>query len=229
MDESIPLPRTMRLADAVYERLTEAIISGDLAPGERVRDGELADQLGVSRMPVREALQRLERQGLVEMVASRYTRVTEITPDMPAASMEFLGYQFGVLLRIAIPRLDEAGRDRAARDARELADAVMADPALAYDTARRFSEHLATDSGNPLAEHLLADSWVTLTRNVRGAFPLVKDAGELRSELLELAAIIEDGDAAAAEAKMREVFLLGPGQPGPAQAVAHLGEAATAD
>lgn len=51
---------------------------GVLEPGERLRDGSIADSLGVSRTPVREALRRLEDEGLVESSASRWTKVSEL-------------------------------------------------------------------------------------------------------------------------------------------------------
>ena len=56
------------LSDEVYARIGAAIVDGSLAPGERLRDGDIAAQLGISRTPVREALQRLERFGLVELL-----------------------------------------------------------------------------------------------------------------------------------------------------------------
>ena len=72
---SLPLaplvPRGTVLGDEVYARLGEAILDGSLAPGERLRDHDLAEWLGVSRTPVREALQRLERVGLVEVSPHR--------------------------------------------------------------------------------------------------------------------------------------------------------------
>lgn len=65
---------------AVYENLKQWIATGQLKPGEVVRDREIAEQLGVSRTPVREALQMLEQSGLVEMLPGHQTRVTEATP-----------------------------------------------------------------------------------------------------------------------------------------------------
>jgi len=67
--------------DVVLERLTVSIESGALEPGEVIKDAELATRLGVSRTPVREALQILEQRGLVEMQPGRLTRITETTPD----------------------------------------------------------------------------------------------------------------------------------------------------
>jgi DNA-binding GntR family transcriptional regulator len=66
------------VGDAVYEQILEALQQGRLKPGERLNDGEFADQLGVSRTPVREALLRLRELGVVEFAPARYTRVAII-------------------------------------------------------------------------------------------------------------------------------------------------------
>src|SRR5690606_24335463 len=89
------------LAEELFQRIGETIIDGTLEPGQRIRDADLAAQYSVSRMPVREALQRLERLGLVEMRPSRFTRVTEVNDETVAQSLEFAGYQAGVLTRMA--------------------------------------------------------------------------------------------------------------------------------
>lgn len=70
--------RTSLLRDTVHDRLREAIVDGTLAPGEVVRDTELATWLGVSRTPVREALLRLGETGLVRAAPGRSTVVAEI-------------------------------------------------------------------------------------------------------------------------------------------------------
>jgi DNA-binding GntR family transcriptional regulator len=54
-----------RLSSDVHHELLNRIIRGDIAPGQRLRDSELAEELGVSRTPVREALLRLEREGFI--------------------------------------------------------------------------------------------------------------------------------------------------------------------
>lgn len=70
------LPQQVSVADFVYSEILGAVHDGRLRPGERLNDIELADQFGVSRTPVREALQRLREIGLVEAAAARYTRVS---------------------------------------------------------------------------------------------------------------------------------------------------------
>lgn len=70
--------------EVVVERLRAWIVDGTLAPGEVIKDTEIADTLGVSRTPVREALLQLEREGLIESVPGRWTRVAEL--DLNAAA-----------------------------------------------------------------------------------------------------------------------------------------------
>jgi DNA-binding GntR family transcriptional regulator len=62
-----PLERPAPLREAVYDALTEMIITRELKPGEHLVENELAAQLGVSRQPVREALQRLQSEGWVDL------------------------------------------------------------------------------------------------------------------------------------------------------------------
>jgi len=69
------------LADQIYGRLREAIIRGELYPGKRLVELEIAAQFGTSQGPVREALQRLERDGLVERRVRSATFVTDISAD----------------------------------------------------------------------------------------------------------------------------------------------------
>jgi DNA-binding GntR family transcriptional regulator len=67
------VPRRLLRTSALAE-IRRAIMDGTLAPGERLRDAELCAWLELSRTPVREALARLEEDGLVETSPQRYTR-----------------------------------------------------------------------------------------------------------------------------------------------------------
>src|SRR3982750_1318734 len=69
------------LPDQVYEHLRRAIICAELLPGEKLIELEIAAQMGTSQGPVREALQRLEHDGLVERRARSATFVTSISTD----------------------------------------------------------------------------------------------------------------------------------------------------
>jgi DNA-binding GntR family transcriptional regulator len=69
------------LVDQVYERLRIAIIDGELAPGQKLVELEIAAQMGTSQGPVREALQRLEHDGLVERRVRSATFVTNVSTE----------------------------------------------------------------------------------------------------------------------------------------------------
>src|SRR3546814_5560404 len=69
------------LADQAYEGLLAAIGEGRLRPGDRVRETALAAELGISRTPIREALQRLARDGLVRLDARHGARIVELSLD----------------------------------------------------------------------------------------------------------------------------------------------------
>ncbi len=85
----MPLPEQdqqinrLPMREEVYEKLLTWIMEGNLYPGEKLVDKDLAETMGVSRTPVREALRRLEDKGLVESSASRWTRVSKISHDEP--------------------------------------------------------------------------------------------------------------------------------------------------
>jgi DNA-binding GntR family transcriptional regulator len=66
-----PISRPTPLRQAVYEALTELIINGSLTPGQHLVEAELAESLGVSRQPIREALQRLQTAGWVDLRPSQ--------------------------------------------------------------------------------------------------------------------------------------------------------------
>ena len=73
MNEYLPL------RDVVFKTLRQAILTGELQPGERLMEITLANRLGVSRTPVREAIHKLEQEGLVIMMPRRGAQVAQIT------------------------------------------------------------------------------------------------------------------------------------------------------
>jgi DNA-binding GntR family transcriptional regulator len=90
-----PLPPPPLRRQAAEQRLRDAIVRGDLAPGERLTEVELAGWLGVSRTPVREALSRLAATGLVTVDANRGARVA---PLEPTAMLELVQVCRGMVL-----------------------------------------------------------------------------------------------------------------------------------
>ena len=78
MSERLPQLTSPTLADQAYDALRDAIISGDLAPREKITERGLADRLAISPTPVREALRRLEQDHLIERLGPRAVQVTEL-------------------------------------------------------------------------------------------------------------------------------------------------------
>jgi DNA-binding GntR family transcriptional regulator len=95
------------LQDLVYTNLRELIISGHLAPGQKLVTAKLAAELGVSRMPVREALNRLQSEGLVTIVPHKETIVTAFSFEDVAEIYDIRtvleGYAAGLCARASTP------------------------------------------------------------------------------------------------------------------------------
>jgi DNA-binding GntR family transcriptional regulator len=124
------------LRERAYRALQEAIVSGVLAPGQVIRDVDLAEQLGLSRAPVREALARLAEEGLVEFKPQSYTRVTPLVAKDVRDALAVIRAMHELAAQEAVPVLTEEhfAMMRAAGD--RFAEAVRAgdvDGALAAD------------------------------------------------------------------------------------------------
>jgi DNA-binding GntR family transcriptional regulator len=78
VSKRLPQLTSPTLADQAYDALRDAIISGDLAPREKITERGLADHLAISPTPVREALRRLEQDHLIERLGPRTVQVTEL-------------------------------------------------------------------------------------------------------------------------------------------------------
>ncbi|NGM11545.1 GntR family transcriptional regulator [Verrucosispora sioxanthis] len=124
------------LRDDAFRAIRDAIVNGTLAPGERLNDGDLAQWLGVSRTPVREALTRLEEAGLVRTRPGRYTMVSPLDLRALRGAQSVTTAMHELAVREALPNLSTAELDamRAAnaRFARALRDDDV-DAAVAAD------------------------------------------------------------------------------------------------
>lgn len=85
-------------ADIVYEALQSAILSGQLEPGERLRQEEIAARWGVSQTPVREAFRRLEAEGLIEHEPNRGVVVRGLPWRPPPPPLESLARRWAALV-----------------------------------------------------------------------------------------------------------------------------------
>ena len=95
------------LREDVYTKLLNWIMDSTLRPGEKIVDKELAEHMGVSRTPVREALRRLEDRGLVESAANRWTRVSKIPAKEPEMIYPIIWTLEKLALSIAISTMTD--------------------------------------------------------------------------------------------------------------------------
>lgn len=114
------------LRDDVYRRLRDAIVDGTFAPGEQLKDGELAEWLGVSRTPIREALLRLGTSGLVVAIPGRSTTVTAIDEKAASDARDVIAAMHAMVVRQVAGKLDEADLNRMRAANRRFAEAVAA-------------------------------------------------------------------------------------------------------
>src|SRR4051794_6181512 len=109
--ESAVLERDL-LRDRAYVAIRDAIVNGTLQPGEKLKDQQLQAWLGLSRTPVREALSRLEQDGLVETAPQRFTRVAPLDRRAARDAFPVIAALHALAAELAHPRLVAADVQR---------------------------------------------------------------------------------------------------------------------
>ena len=137
------------ISEAVTDTLRSAILVGQLKPGQKLPQAEIAEQLGVSRIPLRDALRRLEVEGLVLMDDRRGARVAGV-------SMEELDeiFQMRILLEptcaeAAVGKLSDEEADRLIKLLVAMDESDAAEPLHAMNARRDFYQELYSMSGRP--------------------------------------------------------------------------------
>ncbi len=105
-DEFLPL------RDVVFNTLRQAILTGELKPGERLMEIHLANMLGVSRTPIREAIRKLELEGLVTMIPRRGAEVAQITEKSMSDVLEVRRAMDALCAELACERITEEDLER---------------------------------------------------------------------------------------------------------------------
>jgi DNA-binding GntR family transcriptional regulator len=100
------------LRDVVFNTLRQAIITGEFAPGERLMEISLAERLGVSRTPVREAIRKLELEGLVVMIPRKGAEVAKITEKSLQEVLEVRCALEELAVELACQRITEEGKEQ---------------------------------------------------------------------------------------------------------------------
>jgi DNA-binding GntR family transcriptional regulator len=144
-------------ANRLYDSLRNLIVRGQLAPGARIVETEVAERFGVSRTPVRAAFQRLEREGYVVASATHQARMTvaPLTREDVGELLEIVGELEGLSARGAA-RLAESERERLAKDLaglntdfRKAASAKGAQPGRLYELDEKFHRRYVEAGSGP--------------------------------------------------------------------------------
>jgi DNA-binding GntR family transcriptional regulator len=147
-------------AQYALDALRRMIVAGELRPGDRVRQEDVAERMGVSIAPLREALATLEREGQVTYQPRRGYVVTALDVSDLEEIYELRALLEGRLARRALPALDEQDRQRIETAARECAEAAgRGDVAAELEANRRFHLALLEASDQPHALRLVGLLW----------------------------------------------------------------------
>jgi DNA-binding GntR family transcriptional regulator len=191
-------PDVPSVEELVTTALRDAILSGELRPGDRLLQEQLAEQLRVSRIPLRDALRRLEAEGLVRIGPRRGAEVASLTPD---DVREIYAIRIALepeLVRDAIAALGPADIKRLI-DMSEHMDDRMDDPAAGGRARRSFYSELYHFARRPRTHRL-----IFAMRDDVQRYHVMHDQGEARHSHAELRECIRAKDAERGARLLRE-------------------------
>ncbi|GID28865.1 GntR family transcriptional regulator [Paractinoplanes brasiliensis] len=203
----MPIPRgessvdRSLLRDDVYRRLRDAIVDGTFLPGEQLKDGELAEWLGVSRTPVREALLRLAAGGLVVTTPGKSTRVSLVDAQSVRDARDVIAAMHELAVRQTAGRLSDDELDRMRAANRRFAEAVTSGDVAAALDADEAIHRVPVDASGNRALMMVLDQFDPLVRRAeRLRFSTDGHASvELHDRLIEMMAA-RDAEGAASVA-----------------------------
>ena len=151
--------RADSVVDLAYERIRSMLVEGEIPPGARLGQVELAEQLGISRTPIREALRRLTGEGLAEFLPNRGFRAASPGLDDVLRRLEVRSLVEPGIARLAAAAPDRRrprGAARVDRRARRPRDTRIA----AHDASRDFHVALAHATGNRELVAVIESLWI---------------------------------------------------------------------
>jgi DNA-binding GntR family transcriptional regulator len=187
------VPARLTLVDVAVRELQNLIVTGRLEPGEQLREDELATWLGISRTPVRDALDRLQDLGLVESEPHRGSWVARLDAEMLDHTAQAMAGVLGAVARLAWPTLSQAEKDEV-RAAVHVAAAAGPDPfdnRARRDTLRAVIDPMIRACTNPVLVGIEADLRPSLTRMLH----LVPPADVTPEQVAEVCRRLDDAIA----------------------------------
>jgi DNA-binding GntR family transcriptional regulator len=222
-----PLPGGAVLIDLVYERLVAAIADRTLAPGQRLRQDEVAALLGVSRQPVSHALQLVKRQGLAVEHGRKGLAVAPLEPEQVRdlyqvrAALDQLAAELAAARGATLAPAARAEAERALETGLGLAEDTAAGALIRADVT--FHTSLYRLSGNAAIEATVAPQWPQFMRAMGAVLEMPDHRAVVWGEHRAILAAVLAGEVEAAARAAREHALRAG-----ARAAARLGARAAA-
>jgi DNA-binding GntR family transcriptional regulator len=196
------------VTDAVADALRQRILAGDLREGENLRQDALADELGVSRIPIREAFRQLEAEGLVTILPHRGAVVSTLSLDEIAELFDLRALIEPDLLKRAIPRMTPADTAAAAGILAEYERSLSALDVHAWgELNSRFHAALYRPSGRTRSLALAGSLLGNTDRYTRLQLVLTEGTERARAEHAELLDLCRQRDAGKAAALLKRHIL----------------------
>ncbi len=197
-----------RTVNTVFDEILAAVHEGRLLPGQRISDSALAEQLGVSRTPVREALQRLREIGIIEASASRFTRVAMVSPQQTADAMVVWVALYSALANEVLPIVPPEMVAAMRADHESFLDQLKSfEPQKIATANANFFNHLVTLSRNPALQRGIS-SVVHVIRLGSLHLPRYINFRALSESQALLIAAARDRDKAAGQGALRMLGLI---------------------
>jgi DNA-binding GntR family transcriptional regulator len=204
-----PLTRSLARED-IYRTLKQWIVNLQLAPDELIRDQELAAQLGVSRTPVREALRRLEDEGLVVTSFHKWTKVAPTDAAEMAHLYPAIAALEAMAVELALPHVAASDLTQLDTLNKALALAIQqGEVEKAATLDRQFHELIVQKSKNTEIEKMLSTLRPRIKRLELAHFGNTLIARQSVKEHKTIVSALRRGDARAAADAMKQNWLLG--------------------
>ncbi|MFT6559286.1 GntR family transcriptional regulator [Sneathiella sp.] len=197
-DRAIDLGKIASSSDIIFDALRDEIINGNLKAGESIRQEYIAKIFNVSRIPVREALKRLEAQGLVKNERYKGVIVSSLSDDEIEEIFEIRRNLEPLVLKYSIENMTQETLELA----RKYCDAFGAeeDSSKWGDLNRQFHETLYRDCQRPYHLKIIGEAIDRIDSYIRAQLVLTKGMGTAVKEHTEILNACEKGDAERAAA-----------------------------
>jgi len=193
------------LGNIVYESLKESILNGSLKPGEKLMESRIAEDLGVSRTPVREAIRKLEKEKYVKMIPRKGAYVEDLTMEDILEVLEIRIVLEGLASKLAARNISDEMKDRIRKNMKSFDNASSElDRKELISLDEKFHHIIYQSSGNKKLNEIVRELQDQFQRFRLSYFNELSSYMKLANSHNKLYQAIIDGDEKAAEDYAKE-------------------------